>query len=142
LSITTYQGSLGIDHAINAAADSVWEVLPTVYEEMGVPVETIDIESNVVGNIEFDVRRRLAGEPMSRLLDCGAGAFSAPLADRYLIRMSLTTGVSESENETSIITTRLAASASNPAVSGGPVNCSTTGRLEQAIADRVTSLVR
>src|SRR5687767_9088092 len=62
---------------ITAAVGDVWNVLPSVYAELGIPVEFLSPSDYRIGNQSFRVRRRIGQLPMVRLLSCG-GAPGAP----------------------------------------------------------------
>lgn len=126
----------GRSATIAAAPERVWEVLPAVYQGLGVTVGTINPAARVLGNTSLRLNRRLGGEPVSRFVECGTTATGFPIADAYRVEMSVMTGVAPMAPG-SRVETHVNAQAVNPSVSGAPVHCTTTGRLEQLIADRV-----
>lgn len=135
--IDSYQDVGGTVQQVAAAPDRVWQVLPAVYQGLGIPVGTSVPDTRTIGNIRLDLSRTLGGRPLSTFLTCGEGVTGAPLADSYRVTMSVLTILAPAENGGTRVETRVAASAVNRAVSSASVNCGTTGRLEAMIAERI-----
>lgn len=135
--LTVHRDARGSRHLINASPEQVWPALIRVYEALEIPLATIDRTQHRLGNPTLVLRRRLAGEPISRFLDCGQGPFGAPLADSYEINLSVLTSLEPAADGSTQIETRLNARAVNRGVSGAPVHCASTGRLEERIVQRI-----
>ena len=127
----------GTAHRVGAAPDRVWEVLPAVYQSLGIQVGTNLPDSKTIGNLKLELNRTLGGQPLSNFLNCGEGPTGTPLADAYRINMSVLTTLAPAENGGTRVETRIGALATNRAVSGASTNCATTGRLEGLIAERI-----
>ena len=56
---------------VRASVDAVWEALIATYEDLGIPVTTLDVSSRTLGNGELKVRRRLGTVPLATYIDCG-----------------------------------------------------------------------
>ena len=135
--IESYADVGGTTHRISATPEKVWEVLPTVYQGLGIPVGTSLPDYKTMGNSKLELSRTLGGQPLSSFLSCGFAPTGAPLADSYRVSMAVVTTVAPAAGGGAQVETRVQASATNRAVSGAPVNCATTGRLEGMIAERV-----
>ena len=136
-SIESYQDVGGSVVQVGAAPDRVWEMLPAVYQGLGITVGTTIPDAKTIGNLRLELNRTLGGQPLSTYVNCGEGATGTPLADSYRVTLSVLTTLTPGQNGGTRVETRVAASAANRAVSGATVNCGTTGRLEGLIADRV-----
>jgi hypothetical protein len=115
----------------------VWDALPAIYTELGIPEVGQDPATRTVGNGSFIVTRTLAGEPLSRFLLCGTTAFGAPLADEARVQIDVRTTVSAEGAESSVRTTLVATARANRGTSADTVPCNSTGRLEARIATLV-----
>ncbi len=132
--VTLYRDSRGSRHGIGEAPAQVWPALVRTYNELEIPLGSIEPAQHRLGNNALAVQRRLAGEPISRLLNCGTDGFGSPLADKYQVTVSLITVLEAGEGGTTQMQTWLSGTAINRGVSGAPVHCGTTGRLEERIA--------
>lgn len=132
--VDTQRETRGTVTVVSAGADEVWVALPTVFRELEIPLTTIDAERRVIGNAEFQVRRKLAGERLSAYIRCGTDSFGRPLAESYLVTAALLSYVSPLADGKTRVETRLQASAADPARSIEPVACTSTGKLEQRVA--------
>lgn len=121
---------------IPAAIDSVWMVLPRVYEMLGIPDVGAEPEQRLYGSLEFRVRR-IEGKRLSTYIDCGMGATAVPYADDYQVTMSVTTRLEPGEDGGTTAITMVSASGRPRAVSGNPVHCQSKGVLESRVADLV-----
>ena len=135
--LDSYTNVGGSTHRVSATADRVWEVLPAVYQSLGIAVGTSLPEAKTIGNTKLVLNRSLAGEPLSAFLSCGDGPMGTPLANSYRVDMAIFTIVTPLAGSGAQVETRVNAIATNRAVSGAPVSCATTGRLEGLIAERI-----
>jgi hypothetical protein len=112
------------------AAD-VFAALPGAFADLGIPVTQTDSAALVMQNARFVASRRLAGEPMTALFDCGRSGMGDALADTYRLRIGIRTVVVP-EGSSSRVETLVGASGQSPdGRSNDPVVCNSTGRLEQ-----------
>jgi hypothetical protein len=82
--------------------------------------------------------RRLGKASLSQFVDCGGNAGGAANADSYAVTMTVLSRVTPASGGTgSVVTTQLLASARPVTVAGNTVQCASTGRLEQAINQRL-----
>jgi len=118
---------------INATPKSVWEAVQAVYTELQIPVTEIDQTGMTIRNSTLHVRRTLAGERMTRWLECG-GPGSMPNAETYQIDGTLSTQVIPGKDGTGAdLVTYFTAMATPVAFSGAPVNCASSMELEKRI---------
>lgn len=120
---------------IEGAVERAWSVLPSVYRELGIPIGSMDDETRVLGNEGFRVQGKLGDTRLSSFLRCGR-SMTGDHADAYDVAMAVLTQVVEDEDGT-VVSTHVNASATPASVSGHAVRCGTTGRLEERIAQRV-----
>lgn len=124
----------GSRHTITASPAQVWAALPIVYEKLQIPVGTVDPTARRFGHPSLVVNRTLAGERVSRSLNCGESGFGPPVADSYQVNVSVLTTLEPTPGGGTRIETQLTGSATARGVSSAPVHCASTGRLEEQIA--------
>lgn len=118
------------------SAPAAWVAISRAYERLGIPLTVVDSESHVIGALRATQRRAIAGERLSRLLDCGLGSYG-PNADRYTVQLTALSGVQALSDGRSVVETRVSGIASPNGLSSS-VNCASTGALE----DRVSTELR
>lgn len=126
--------SLVTRRVIDAPVNRVWSALLEVYEELEIPVGELDEARGQVGNAGFPVRR-IAGRRMAEYVDCGHGV-AGPKANEYAVRVALFTTVRPHEEGTELVTD-MDATARPRDVSGSTIHCTSEGRLEALIVQRV-----
>ena len=114
---------------IPAALDAIWQVLPTVYDSLGIPRNTLDVASRTIGNTGYLTRRTLGKTRLSDYIDCGSPQLR-PAADYYDVNLSVLTQLQPESSGATRVTTTLVASAKSPSFAGQFDRCSSTGRLE------------
>ena len=118
-------------------AEMVFRVLPSLFDSLGVPVNTIDPARKLIGNSGFKIRQRLGKAVLSTLIDCGNTQIG-PNADSYDVYMIITTSVSPAGTGSSRLSTLVEAQAKPITYNQGYNRCTTKGTLEQRLADLVT----
>jgi len=118
--------------------ESVWRVLPEVYEALALPVTQQDATSQTIGNQGVRLRRQLGGERLSRYLDCGRTQ-GVPSADTYEVFLTVTTRLQPGDAGTSTLQTNVNASARSVTFSSGVVECSSTRVLEERLVELVAA---
>lgn len=121
---------------VPAPMDSVWKVLPRVYEILGITEAAGDENGTTFGMIDFRPKR-IEGKRLSTYIDCGMGATAVPKADTYEITMSLLTRLSATDDGHTRVETTVEASGKPRAVTGNPIYCQSNGVLESRVADLV-----
>lgn len=119
----------------------VWSVLPSVYQDLGIPLTVQDNNRKVIGNEGWRTRRSVGRVPMQRYLDCGRSG-TIENAETYQINMTIVTTVTANPGGGSVIGTIISAVGRNPITSSTQdVRCSSTGDLEIRIRDMVQQRV-
>jgi hypothetical protein len=126
---------------VNAARAMVWEVLPAVYTEIGLPQPVLDRSrwtATVDGHV---IMRTLAKQRLSRFLSCGSG-MTGEHADTRRIRLTVRTSLESPSPDRTVVLTRLEAVAQPlDGTSTAPAECTSRGQLEAMIANGVRSRV-
>ena len=117
-------------HVIPFAPDKVWRILPSVFDSLGVPVETLDPAKRTIGNSGFKVRGRLKNVPLSRFIDCGNSTQVGPNADSYEVNITLLAEVRAGEGGASKVTLAFQPLARPANFSQQYSQCSSRGVLE------------
>ncbi|KPJ87764.1 MAG: hypothetical protein AMS18_14180 [Gemmatimonas sp. SG8_17] len=125
-----------VSSAIDAPVESVWSVLPSVYDRLDVSLSVLDTVAMQVGNRSFKPRR-IGGSRLSKYIDCGRGITATQNADAYEVTMSLLTSVKQAVGGGSVLSIEIGGNAKPRAVSGNPVRCVSKGTLEAFMADLV-----
>lgn len=121
------------ENDLPVAADRAFAVLPFVYEQLGLKVNTAVTDARTIG-VSNARTRRLGKESLSRFLTCGNDATGSPLADTYAVTLTVLSRVTPQGTANSLLSTQVIATAQPISVSGTVVNCQSTGELEQRIA--------
>lgn len=139
--ITRHESTRGAAATFAASPEAVWAALPGAYEELGLEVGTVDVENRVFGARRLRVRSKLAGESLSRFVNCGNEPFGGATADAQPLELSVLSTLRPGAGGT-VVETRVGGVARRPA-SGSSSECRSTGVLEgriaTAIAERVGS---
>jgi hypothetical protein len=126
-----------IGGTVSAPVEQVWTVIASVYRELGIELTTVLTDTYTLGNESLKIRRSLAGTPLSRYLDCGAGTGIGPNADYYNVQMSIVTQLSPNTSGGTDIRSVVDATATPVSLGSNPVVCSSTSLLESRIAKMV-----
>jgi hypothetical protein len=121
---------------VDAPVDSVWLVMPRVYELLEIPDAGIDAEGITFGNPGFRARR-IEGKRLSTYIDCGMGTTAVPNADDYQVTMSVLTRLTATDDGGTMVVTTVDGSGRPRSVSGNPVHCQSKGELEMRVANLV-----
>jgi hypothetical protein len=127
---------------IDATAEEAWRVLPQVFEALEIPVSHIDTRNRIIGNREHRAQRTLGGEQLERFLSCGS-TMTGPVTSSHRVMLSVVAQVLPAENGLARLRTLVEGVAhSRQGVSGAPISCASSGRLEARIAEMVNRSVR
>ena len=113
---------------------SVWRVLPSIYDSIGVEISELDHTNHIIGNTGLKVRKKLGNRSLSELMDCG-NAQGYPSADTYDIQLSIRTQVEARADGGTTMGTIVQAVGRPVAFSGEYVKCLSKGTLEVTIQD-------
>lgn len=131
-------------HDIVVASDTVamapraaWSGLRAVYDSLDVPVNMVNTRARALGAVRVRVRGRLGGERLSHYLHCGR-TITGNAADEQDVQLTLVSQISPLPGgERSVLSSHLAAVAIRRSVSSGGTRCSSRGRLEDEIRERL-----
>ena len=118
---------------VDAPRETLWPLLPVVYEELGLPAPAADRSIWTVAVQNHMISRRLGDVRMSELIDCGRGLTGAH-ADSYRIRLSVRTWLEAVGTGTKVVT-RVEPTATSVEGRAGSFACSSRGELEVRIAN-------
>lgn len=113
-----------------------WAVVGQLFADLGIPVSVVDTSSHVLGALRATQRRPVAGERLSRILECGTGSFG-PNAERYTVQLTVLASVQARDAGHATVETRVGGVAAPNGLSSS-VTCASTGVLE----DRITAELR
>ena len=140
LELDRYAATAATASSLLAAPAEVWVALDSVYAALGIPVAMRDPAHWTLGNRNLEISRRLNGNALSRYFTCGSTALGAEAADSYRLHVSVLSTVLQ-QGTGSRLETTAQATARQPGTSSAPLDCSSTGQLERAIANRVSLAV-
>lgn len=126
---------------IAANPTDVWSAAKKVYAAFEIPVTVDNPLAHQLGNANFYKTRTLAGQAMTKFVDCGSG-MDGPKAGYYRIYMSLLTTVESDGNGGTKLQTTFVPMGQD--VSGGSTDripCGTSGRFEQLVLDQIKATV-
>ena len=121
---------------LSAPSDRVWAALTQVYGDLGIQLSVVDTETHVIGALRVVQRRPVGGERLSRLLECGSGAYG-PNAERYTVQLTILTAVQSIGENRTIIDTRAGGQAA-PNGLNSTVPCGSTG----VLAEKLIAMLR
>lgn len=128
--------------AVDAPVDRVWAVLPEAYAALKLTVTTRRDAERILGAQNVRLRSEFAGQRLSRYLSCGVGLVSGDAADTYEVILDVVSVAAAADGGGTTLQSSVSAVAKPVQTSGDPVQCATTGRLEerlaQLVAERVT----
>jgi hypothetical protein len=124
------------DSVIAEPRNRVWTVLPAVFEDLGVEVETVNPPAFTMGNPGSRIAR-IAGSPrLSQYLDCGVGILG-PNADHYDVTLQLMVQLAGHPSGGTVVRTTLDAYAQPRSASGAPLHCASVRTLERRIVSMI-----
>jgi hypothetical protein len=115
----------------------VWKTVVVTYNDLGLPVTTIDEQKHKISSTDARAPRKIGGKALRDYFDCGSG-ITGPRVDSYDVAYTIVTSVTPAAGDSSTISSTIVGSAKDPSGSStASVNCGTTGRLEKRIAELV-----
>ena len=121
--------------------DTVWEVLPEVFEALEVPVTRRVPSLMEMGNLGY-VARRVEGKRMNTFVDCGSN-LSGQLANLYEITLSLVIRLKEDPaGNGTVVETVVDAWGEPRTTSGNPIHCQSRETLERRVGELVVEKLR
>ncbi|HEX8245849.1 MAG TPA: hypothetical protein VF541_20210 [Longimicrobium sp.] len=120
---------------VPAPVARVWPVLPALYQEYGLAVTRLDEGRRVIGSQEHIARgRKIMGARPSELVECGRTPAGVPAADSYDLTLAVYTALEPDGEQSTKIETLVEGRARDPVSNNPPVTCTSTGKLERALA--------
>jgi hypothetical protein len=124
-----------------APTEKVMVALLETFKSLGVEPTLVDRGTGRIGNPRFILLRRLAGESMSTWLSCGE-SLTGPRADSDRIQMSLVSVATPDGKGGTRLETAFGGEAQRvDGTSTDRQTCTTTGRMEEQIRNRVANLL-
>lgn len=132
---TTAPASRVFTDAIPASMARVWASLPGVYQALGLAVTRLDDGRHAIGSQEHISRgRKIMGVRVGEIVECGRTPAGAPAAESYDLTLSVSTALQSDGEQSTKIETLVDGRARDPVSNNPAVTCTSTGRLERAIA--------
>ena len=120
--------------SLASAADAVWRIMPSIYDSLGVTVNTMDQSRKMIGNTGYKIRQRLGKAPLSRYIDCGNSQIG-PSADSYDVMLSVMSTVAPAGEKSATVSTIVEAQAKPVTYNQPYMRCSTKGTLEKRLGE-------
>lgn len=114
-------------------ADRAFALLPLVYEQIGLKINTAVSDTRTIG-VNGVRTRRVGKESMSQFVSCGRDVTGGALADSYSVTLTVLSRVTPSGTAGSMLSTQVLGTAQPMSTSGSAVTCQSTGVLEDRIA--------
>ena len=118
------------------ALDAVWRILPSVFDSIGITVNTIDQSRKTIGNPGYKIRQRLGKSPLSKYLDCGNTQIG-PNADSYDVMLTVLSTVAPEGASGATLSTLVEAQAKPVTYNQAYSRCSSKGGIESRISELV-----
>ena len=128
------------DHEIStielpASRDRVWKAVVSAHEALGLAMSSLD---NMAGTAVYVHQRKhlLEGNRLSKYVDCGSTIYG-DRSDTYAVTIKVSVAVEPRGPSATAVHSSVNAWARDPQTSSDAVPCSSTGLLEQRIAELI-----
>lgn len=111
----------------------VFAALPAVFAALAVPLTVVDSSAKAMGAVRVLVRRPIAGQRLSLLLECGTGTYG-PNAERYSVQLTLVARARAIDSSHAEVLTMARGDAAPNGLSTS-VGCASSGRLEEKFVE-------
>lgn len=130
-----------VHDTVSGQADDLFSLLPTVYDNLDVPINSVNAEARALGTLELRVRGDFAGERASRWIDCGT-SITGSIAEQRELYLTLLTQIEplEGAEGRSGVSTHLTGYAVQAGRTGNRTSCRSTSQLERRIASELREL--
>lgn len=124
------------DTELVVGIDRAWEVLPSVFRDLGFPsAPASNTTDRVMMTPHLQVRGELyPGELTSDYLNCGSSRSSGARADFYDVTFIIMTRLTPIDEGRVKVQTIVDGHARDPMASGGSVPCNSTGKFEEQLS--------
>lgn len=120
--------------------DAVWGALPDIWASLGLTVDGISTSERRLSTPVLRVRRMLGKVNLSRYVDCGRTTLG-PNADSYFVSLKVETVLSGTDGNV-LVQSALRATGEGTGNGGTQMRCSSTGMLENKIADLLVARLK
>lgn len=117
-----------------------WDVLPAVYQSLGITITKIDSVALVVRGQRLRSRQPFLGKQLSDLIDCGETT-GIPNAMRYDITLQFLTQL-HPQSDSTMVSTQVLATAKASGTAGDAMRCAPNGRIATGIAEAIARAVK
>lgn len=125
--------TLGVPTTVAGQRDSVFSRLRETYRRLQVRLDLEDKETGMLGALRLTRTQTFAGTVLSRVVDCGPGAYGS-FADNARVQLALVTFVAPAGADSTLVRTALIASAQPvDGAANGTQTCRSTGFVENQI---------
>lgn len=123
--------------SLQVAPQAAWNALPAVFQSLGIEAEVRDEASLTFGTQQYR-GARITGVRTSDLVRCGAQGYAAPALGGYRVRLTVLARVQPAADGKADLLVEVDGTATAAGgTSSGTMVCSSTGKLEQMIIERV-----
>lgn len=129
------------EDTLRQGAGDLLRQLAATYDEMGIPINTVNPEARLIGAVEARLRSDLGGEPLSKYLRCGS-TITGSIADQYEVYLTVITQLEPMDVGGAAVLTHLRGWAVQGGRSGNNIRCATRGRLEREIFEHLQRKVQ
>jgi hypothetical protein len=118
---------------VAAPMAQVWPAVLLAYADLGIEPTVSDRATGRYGNAGFVAPRRIMGRPLAEFFHCGSG-MTGPLIDMGRLTANVVSALGEDGAGGTVVVTHVSATLRrNDGTSTDPINCSSTGALEEYI---------
>lgn len=133
--------TIGDTRPVKAAPGKVFTAATMVLQNYKIPIDVSDSANGMLGAAKLIRSRNLAGQALSRFLECGSN-MTGPRADTHRVQMPLLLFLDPGEEGTTRLRIALVGSAQdNSGTSNSPVMCGSTGGLENMLRTAIEKQV-
>ena len=127
------------NHTLPTPVADAWDALWAAYRSLEIPITGQDPDTHMIENNGFRARR-IDGRRMSEFFMCGQGV-TGSVADTYQVTLVVHTSLEVEGASMTTLYTQVDATAEARDTRSGTLHCESRGRLEELIAERVTSFL-
>jgi hypothetical protein len=118
---------------IAAPLAQVWPAILLAYSDLGIEPTVSDRAAGRYGNAGFVAPRRIMGRPLGEFFHCGSG-MTGPLIDMGRLYANVVSALADDGAGGTVVVTHVSGTLRrNDGTSTDPINCSSTGALEEYI---------
>lgn len=123
-----------VHDTLSGSSGDLFSLLPEVYNDLEIPISSVNTEAHALGVLEARARGDFAGERISRWLDCGT-SITGNIAEQREVYITALTQVEALEEPPGVsgISVHVKGYAIQSGRAGNRTGCRSTGRLERAI---------